>query len=119
MRYFKYAVCIVVFVSVVVLVMRHYGQKEKQTSIDMGIFNFENQLTALKLQQQSLENKVADLEVQLNKVDLGLLETIGRQTSDDHCHFSPSAKGYGKLKTASGLFLVSLKDITPYASAFD
>jgi hypothetical protein len=71
---------------------------------------------------KKLETEQVQLKAKVDKLDsemMGLhmaLDSVKNQNSS--AVFDPSSKGYQRVDTSSGSFLVSLKDIQPYADGY-
>lgn len=71
-----------------------------------------NDIRELKEANESLEMRVADLEVRLTEttIRLDFMKNQGRTVAFDPAN----SKGYSRLDTDTGTFLVSVEKVTPY-----
>ena len=72
---------------------------------------------------KNLEHEVTDLKTRVDKLD-GETTRLQSELDAEKARYSsvifdPSSKGYQRLNTTSGSFLVSLKDVQPYADGYN
>lgn len=73
----------------------------------------QNQVDDLKKSVASLKSQNADLQNEINQLNMRLFFL-----QNSYAAFTPSSKGYSTLKANVGTFIVALKKITPYANGY-
>lgn len=61
---------------------------------------------SLESYEKRQDNQTAEIKARVNRIDFS------------SAYFTPASKGYTRVDTNSGIFLVSLNDIKPYANGF-
>ena len=66
----------------------------------------------------SSASKIVHLETEIRSLRRDLLKIQVRQSRYDSVSLDPTEKGYGRIDTSSGFFLVSIKNAEPYLDGY-
>lgn len=72
----------------------------------------------LRASEQRVTTKITALESELKTVRSRLYKLEAKGSQFQSVEFDPSSKGFQRLDTDDGTFLISLQDIKPYANGF-
>src|SRR2546426_2184412 len=81
---------------------------------DPRVAALDEKIAALDAKQTSLAEEANLLKVRLDDVETSVIS----ETRPTSASFAPDQKGFQAVHTTYGVFLVSLKDIKPYANGY-
>lgn len=68
--------------------------------------------------QKTVDQQIEDLKRQLSELNIKVLTSEIENKRFKNVTLDPSVKGYGRVDTSAGFFLVSLEDAVPYVDGY-